>query len=258
GFGQSGPYAHDAAYDFILQAMAGPMSTCGRPDGSPGAGPLRTAIPIIDMVAGLHANAAISSALYHRARTGEGQHIDTSLLDCGVALNGHFATSYLLTGSIPGPVGNSNPIAAPSEVIECRNGAVVLGAGNDMQFSAICRTLGIEEVALDPRFVSNAQRIRFRSELTAILTEKMGQYDRDDLIASLRKAGVPCGPINDMAQVFADPQVMHNGLAVDVSPSGTTSLSLVKHPVNFSRTPAVHRPPPKLGADTRATLKDEL
>lgn len=258
GFGQSGPYAKHAAYDFILQGMAGPMSTCGLPDGQPGATPLRTSIPIVDIVTGIQANAAITSALYHHARSGEGQHIDLSLLDCGVALNGHLANSYLLTGAIGGRVGNTNPIASPSEVISCNNGSVILGAGNDRQFNAICKVLKAPEMANDPRFNSNAQRIVHRDELTAKLAALMSPYERDELLTELRDHGVPCGPINDLEQVFSDPQVQHRQLAEKVYGPDNEAISLIRHPVYFSKTPAGGAPPPKLGANTAEVLSNEL
>ncbi|SOY68890.1 L-carnitine dehydratase/bile acid-inducible protein F [Cupriavidus taiwanensis] len=254
GFGRSGPYASYPAYDFILQALAGPMSTCGRPEGEPGSGPLRTAIPIVDLVTGLYANSAIASALFHRARTGQGQFIETSLLNCGVALNGHFAGSYLLNGLIPRATGNSNPIAAPSELIWCSDGAVVFGTGNDRQFSSLCSALSIENVACDVRFSNNSGRIQNRSELTEILAAVMAPLERDSLIELLRSAGVPCGPINDMAQVFDDPQVRHNEIAINLDHPDYGSFPTVRHPVFFSQTPARERHPPQLGVDTMATL----
>lgn len=254
GFGKTGPYASYPAYDFILQAMAGPMSTCGRPEGELGAGPMRTAIPIVDLFTGLYANSAIASALFHRERTGQGQYIETSLLNCGVALNGHFANSYLLNGVIPRASGNSNPIAAPSEVIRCSDGAVVFGAGNDRQFTHLCRALGIDDLARDVRFSSNSVRLENRSELTKILVEVMAPLKRDGLIEQLRSVGVPCGPINDMAQVFDDPQVRHNGIAINLEHPEFGSIAAVRHPVSFSETPAREQHPPKLGVDTKATL----
>lgn len=259
GFGQEGPYAEHAAYDFILQGMAGPMSTCGQPDGKPGAEPLRTAIPIVDIYTGVHANAAVTSALYHHARTGEGQYIDISLLDCGVALNGHFANSYLLTGEIAKRVGNTNPISSPAEVIASKDGPIVIGAGNNGQFSAVCRVLGITELSNDPRFSSNAERIIHRDELTEILTDRIAQYNRDEILDLLRKEGVPCGPINTMDQVFADPQVQHRQLAAPISAATDSELiSLVRHPACFSKTPSIESAPPKLGADTFAVISKEL
>ncbi|NOV24906.1 CoA transferase [Cupriavidus necator] len=254
GFGKTGPYASYPAYDFILQAMAGPMSTCGRPEGELGAGPMRTAIPIVDLFTGLHANSAIASALFHRERTGQGQYIETSLLNCGVALNGHFANSYLLNDVIPRASGNSNPIAAPSEVIMCSDGAVVLGTGNDRQFIHLCQALGIDDLAHDARFSSNVSRLANRSELTRILVEAMAPLKRDWLIEQLRRTGVPCGPINDMSQVFDDPQVRHNGIEMTLDHPDLGSIPAVRHPVFFSETPAREKHPPKLGVDTEATL----
>jgi len=258
GFGQSGPYSSRPAYDFILQGMAGPMSTCGQPDGTPGASPMRTSIPITDIVTGMYANIAIVSALYHHRNTGEGQYIDAAMLDASVALSGHLAVGYLMTGLTPTRVGNTNPIAAPSEVFTCADGQMIVAAGNNGQFSALCDVSGVPELARDPRFITNAKRIANRVALRAILELNLADCKRSELLAQFEKAGVPSGPINDMAQVFADPQALYRELEVKLPHSCGVDVKLVRSPLNFSKTPVVHKAPPLLGEHSVQTLRDEL
>lgn len=258
GFGQSGPYASLPAYDFILQGMAGAMSTCGHPDGMPSAEPMRTSIPITDVVAGLYANIAVVSALYHRQQTGQGQYIDTALLDAAVALNGHLAVGYLTTGTVPLRAGNQNPIAAPSEVFASQDGHLIVAAGNNGQFSALCQVLGRPLIARDDRFSTNAMRVSNRIELKSLLADLMRHHQRDRLLAELRMAGVPCGPINNMAEVFADPQVRHRELAIDLPHSSGVDVSLVRNPLRYGQTPVVHKAPPALGEHTEQVLVAEL
>lgn len=260
GYGQSGPYAKHVAYDFILQGMAGLMSTCGQPDGTPGAEPMRTSIPVTDIVTGLYAHSAIVGALFHRFRTGEGQYIDTSLLDASVSMNGHLAVSYLNTGAVPGRSGNSNPIAAPSEVFECRDGYLIVAAGNDRQFQALCQTLGCAELATDDRFRTNASRVVNRTALKEHLSSIILSKGRAELLRSFRAAGVPSGPINTLEDVFSDPQVQHKALDVPLSFGCAESgeVHVLRNPLRFSQTPVSHQPPPKLGEHTESVLADEL
>lgn len=258
GFGQSGPYAPRPAYDFILQGMAGPMSTCGQPDGTPGAGPMRTSIPVTDIVTGLYASIAVVSALYHRRQTGEGQYIDSAMLDAAVAFNGHLAVGYLMTGKSPTRVGNTNPIASPSEVFDCLDGPVIIAAGNNGQFRALCEVLGELVLAQDTRFASNAERITNRAAMRAILQPLLAKIKRSDILMRMEQAGVPCGPINDMAQVFADPHTQYRDLQVELPHSSGVNVKLVRSPLRFSRTPVVHKAPPMLGEHSVQTLVDEL
>ena len=258
GYGQSGPYAKHVAYDFILQGMAGLMSTCGQPDGTPGAEPMRTSIPITDIVTGLYAHSAVVGALFHRLRTGEGQYIDTSLLDASVSMNGHLAVSYLNTGLVPGRAGNSNPIAAPSEVFECSDGHLIVAAGNDRQFKALCQALGCATLASDVRFRTNAARVANRSALKEYLSTTILVRKRAELLRSFRSAGVPSGPINTMQDVFSDPQVQHKGLDVQLPYGPDSEVHVLRNPLRFSQAPVSHRPPPRLGEHTESVLVNEL
>lgn len=258
GFGQHGPYAPLPAYDFILQGLAGLMSTCGQPEGAPGAGPMRTAIPIADVVTGLYASISVVSALYHRLKTGEGQYIDASMLDASVALNGHLALGYLMTGALPPRMGNTNPIASPSEVFDCTDGQFIIAAGNNGQFSAFCKVLGQPEIAQDARFATNALRVKHRAELRAILVPLLIGWNRARILEALQQQGVPCGPINDMAAVFADPQTQVRDLALKLPHGRGCEVPSLRSPLSFSHTPVVHRASPMLGEHVESVLCSEL
>jgi len=258
GFGQTGPMAQRPAYDFILQGMAGMMSTCGQPEGSAGAGPMRTSIPITDVVTGQNAAIAILGALFHHQRTGEGQYIDCAMIDSAVALNGHLALGYLMTGKSPERVGNTNPIASPSEVFACSDGPLIIAAGNNAQFEACCQVLGMPELAEQAEFSSNAERVANRHSLRVTLAKAVSQHSRTALLEALENAGVPCGPINDMAQVFAEPQTRHRELALTLRHGRQVDIPTLRSPLNFSRTPIKHMSPPRLGAHTEQVLKELL
>ncbi|MCY1395666.1 Acetyl-CoA:oxalate CoA-transferase [compost metagenome] len=258
GFGSDGPYAARPAYDFILQGLSGLMSTCGHPDGEPGAGPMRTAIPITDIVTGLYASISILGALIQRGQTGEGQFIDAAMLDSAVALNGHLALGYLLTGKLPARIGNANPVAAPSEIYATRDGRLILAVGNNGQFSALLDAIGLNELAADPRFASNYERVRNRSAMYAALAPALLARDTADWMERLAAVGVPCGTVNDFAGVFADPQVRHRGLQLSVPHGRGGEIPMLKSPLNLSASPVEHRAPPLLGADTRDVLRDLL
>jgi len=258
GFGQTGPYAPQPAYDFILQGMAGPMSTCGLPDEQPGGGPMRTSIPMTDMVTGLYASIGILGALMHRQKTGEGQTIDAAMLDATVAFNGHLAVGYLMSGQAPKRVGNTNPIASPSEVFECADGRIIIAAGNNGQFQQMCSVLGAPDMPTDPRFATNMQRIAHRSTLREALQALVRTQPRTQLLEQLSAANVPAGPINDMAQVFADPQTQHRQMVVELPHSSGQNVRLVRSPLNFSASPVAHKAPPRLGEHSVQTLREEL
>jgi crotonobetainyl-CoA:carnitine CoA-transferase CaiB-like acyl-CoA transferase len=258
GFGQTGPYAPQPAYDFILQGMAGPMSTCGLPDEQPGGGPMRTSIPMTDMVTGLYATIGILGALMHRQKTGEGQTIDAAMLDATVAFNGHLAVGYLMSGKAPQRVGNTNPIASPSEVFECADGRIIIAAGNNTQFGQLCTVLGAPGMPTDPRFATNMQRIAHRSELREALQALVRAQPRTQLLDKLSASNVPAGPINDMAQVFADPQTQHRQMVVELPHSSGQTVRLVRSPLNFSASPVAHRAPPRLGEHSLQALREEL
>ena len=258
GFGQSGPYAERPAYDFILQGMAGPMSTCGQPDGVLGAVPMRTSIPITDIATGLYANIAMISALYHHRQTGEGQYIDMALLDAAVVFNGHLAISYLMTGIPPKRAGNTNPIAAPADVYPCKDGYLIIAAGNDGQFKALCGVLGASELPTDPRFATNAKRIAQRQPMQETLLPLVAQFTKEELLAKFAKVGGPSGPINTREEVFADPQAQHRQLEIELPHSSGATVKLVRSPLLFSRTPVEHKAPPLLGEHSEQVLMQEL
>jgi crotonobetainyl-CoA:carnitine CoA-transferase CaiB-like acyl-CoA transferase len=258
GFGQSGPYATRPAYDFILQGLAGVMSTCGHPDGVPGAGAMRTAIPVTDVVTGLYAAIGVLGALYHRRATGEGQFLDAAMLDASVALNGHLALGYLMSGKLPPRVGNTNPIASPSEVFDCADGQLILAAGNNGQFQALCRVLGQPQWVQDERFATNALRVTHRDALRAIMAPVVVTRARAGLLAACDEAGVPGGPINDMADVFADPQTRHRQIALSLPHSRGPDVPSLRSPLRFSATPVEHRSVPMLGEHSAQVLAAEL
>lgn len=258
GFGQGGPYAQRPAYDFILQGLAGVMSTCGHPEGEPGGEPMRTAIPITDVITGLYAAVAIMGALFHQRQTGVGQHVDASMLDASVALNGHLALGYLMTGKLPPRVGNTNPIASPSEVFACADGRMILAAGNNAQFHAMCRVLDRPDLAQRPGFATNAERVANRRELRDALAPLLSGRKRSDLLAAFEAANVPAGPINNMEQVFQDPQTRHRELALSLPHGRGPSVPTLRSPLCFSETPVQYRCVPMLGEHSENVLKAEL
>jgi crotonobetainyl-CoA:carnitine CoA-transferase CaiB-like acyl-CoA transferase len=257
GFGQTGPAAGVAAYDFILQGVAGPMSVCGQPDGTPGAAPMRSSLPVTDVITGLYATSAITSALYHRERTGEGQYIDMAMLDASIAFMGHFATAYLMADSVGTRVGNTNPIAAPSQLFECADGHLIIAAGNNKQWITLCGVLGLPELPQDPRFLTNALRCDNRVALGEVLEPLLATLERGPLLARLQAAGVPAGPVNDMAQVFAEPQTQAREIAITI-PQRQGDIRMARSPYRYSQTPVHHGASPELGEHTDQVLMSEL
>lgn len=259
GFGQDGPYAQYPAYDFIMQGLAGLMSTCGHGDEAPGGGPMRTAIPISDIVSGMTAAITLFGALFQRQRTGQGQYIDTSLLDAAVALNGHLAVGYLLTGQEHQRVGNRNPIASPSELFDCADGQLIIAVGNNSQFLTLCSILGVPEVAEHELFKTNALRVENRDALRECLDELLKKYNGTELIETLRQQGVPAGPVNTMQDVFSDPQVQHRALTATIhDPKYDMPLHLLNTPLRYEKGRAVPAAPPLLGEHTAQVLAQEL
>ena len=198
------------------------------------------------------------SALYHHRQTGEGQFIDAALLDAAVSFNGHLSIGYLMTGVSPKRAGNTNPIAAPADVYPCKDGYLIIAAGNNGQFNALCKALGLQALAADPRFSTNPQRIANRALMQQSLLPETVKYTKAQLLTRLEQAGVPSGPINNMAEVFADPQTQHRKIAIDVPHSSGVNVKLVRNPLLFSRTPVQHRAPPMLGEHSEQVLMDEL
>ena len=255
GFGQDGPYRDRPGYDFLLQAMGGLMSVTGAPDGAPGGGPMKVGVALTDLLTGMYAATAILAALAHRDRTGQGQHVDLSLLDVQVASLANQAQSYLVTGEPPPRLGNAHPSIVPYQAFATADGHLVLAVGNDAQFARFCEVAGRPELARDPRFATNAARVVARAGLVAILAPLLASRRTGEWVAALEAADVPCGPINDLAQVFADPQVRHRGLRVEIPRAGGEAVPVVRSPMRLSGTPVTHDvPPPALGEHTREVL----
>jgi formyl-CoA transferase len=259
GFGQDGPYAPRPGYDFIFQGMGGLMSITGERDGQPGAGPQKVGIAITDVLTGMYASVAILAAITHRERTGLGQYIDAALLDTIVAFNANQITSYFASGKIPQRFGNAHAQVVPYEVFPTADGHIILAVGNDSQFASFCQAAGCAELAEEARFKTNSARIVHRGELIPLIAEIMRTRTKREWIESLEAASVPCGPINNMKEVFEDPQVQHRKLRVDMPhPSGGTA-SVVRSPLRLSETPVEYRlAPPTLGQHNEEILKGLL
>jgi crotonobetainyl-CoA:carnitine CoA-transferase CaiB-like acyl-CoA transferase len=251
GFGQTGPSALRPAYDSILQATAGHMSLCGDPEGEP----MRTAVNITDLTTGYCAAVAVLGALFHRLRTGEGQFIDAAMLDTSIALTAQYASSFLTGGEVAIRAGNRAPNTFPSGVFTASDGDMILVCGNDRQFRALAAAVGRPELAGDTRFATNRARREHHPELTLILNDALSARTLAEWSAALEEAGVPSSGINAIDQVFADPQVIHRGIRVEVEQDDGQVLPIVRSPLNFSKTPATNGPTPALGAHTDAVLR---
>ena len=259
GFGQTGPYRDRPAYDFLIQGMSGLMSITGERADRPGGGPMKVGIPIADLMTGLYADIAILGALAWRDRTGEGQHIDLALLDVQIAVMTGRNLGYFVTGNAPKANGNEHPNIVPQTVFPCRDGHLIVVVGNDSQFVDFCQALDLPAMPRDPRFATNPQRVVNRDALNAAIIERLATQDKAHWVAALEAAGVPCGPINDIAQVFDDPQVKHRGLKFHMQHPLAGDVPLVANPIKFSRTPIKYRSaPPLLGQHTEDILRKEL
>jgi formyl-CoA transferase len=259
GFGQDGPYAARPGYDFIFQGMGGLMSITGERDGQPGAGPQKVGIAITDVLTGMYASVAILAAVTHRERTGEGQYIDAALLDTIVAFNANQIVSYFASGKIPVRWGNAHPQVVPYEVFPTSDGHIILAIGNDGQFERFCQVAGAPDLAQEPRFKTMSQRIVHRGELIPLIAELMRTRTKREWIGVLEAANVPCGPINNMKEVFEDPQVRHRDLRVDMPHPLGGVAPVVRSPLRLSKTPVSYRiPPPTLGQHTQEVLKELL
>jgi len=257
GFGQDGPYAARAGYDFLIQGMGGLMSVTGRAEGEEGAGPQKVGVALTDILTGLYAGNAILAALLHRERTGQGQHIDLALLDVQVACLANQAMNYLVSGKPPHRMGNGHPNIVPYQDFPTADGDMILAIGNDGQFTRFCEIAGHAEWSSDQRFATNAARVKNRGELIPLLRQATVMRTTAAWIALLENAAVPCGPINDLAGVFADPQVLHRGLRVEMPHGAGGSAPQVGNPIRFSATPIDYRlAPPVLGQDTEAVLRE--
>ena len=241
GFGQTGPYAHRAGYDYIIQGMSGLMSVTGEPSGQP----QKVGVAVTDIFTGIYAATAILAAVEQRHTTERGQHIDMALLDVAVSVMANQAMNYLATGNAPQRMGNAHPNLVPYAVFDCADGWIIIATGNDGQYQRLCEVLGLPALATAPDYATNADRIQNREALTAALQAVTRGWSRDDLLAALEARGIPAGPINDMADVFADPQVIARGLRI--TPGGVPGVRL---PVVFSGAElATDRPSPALGQD---------
>ena len=241
GFGQTGPYAHRAGYDFIIQGMSGLMSITGEADGQP----QKSGVAITDIFTGVYSVTAILAALHQRSQTGRGQHIDMALLDVAVAVTANQALNYLTTGKAPGRMGNAHPNLTPYQVFDCADGHIIIATGNDGQYQRLCRILGLDEMATDPDYLKNRDRIANRGQMIRRLNDATKLRGRDDLLAACEAEGVPAGPINDLAQVMEDPQVQARGMPVELD-----GVPGIRSPFRFSDADlALHRPAPKLGED---------
>ena len=257
GFGQDGPRADQAAYDFAIQAMGGLMSVTGERDDMPGGGPQKVGVPIVDLMTGMYAAVSVLAALARRAESGEGETIDLAMLDVQSAFLANQAMNWLVSGRTPKRGGNRHPNIQPQDVFACADGHLVLAVGNDGQFVKLCEALGRPEWATDQRFAKNPDRVRNNAELTPLLTARFVDFTRAELAAKLDAAGVPCAPINEIPQVFEDPQIQHRQMLRHLPHPLAGTVPQVVSPMRFATNPlAFERPPPLLGQHTAEILEE--
>jgi crotonobetainyl-CoA:carnitine CoA-transferase CaiB-like acyl-CoA transferase len=258
GFGQDGPYAAQAGYDAMIQAMGGLMSITGEPQGMPGSGPQKVGVAVTDLMSGLYAVTAILAALQHRHQTGEGQHIDLALLDTQVACLANQGSSYLLSGELPKPLGTAHPSIVPYQALKVADGHILLAVGNDKQFKTCCALLGCPQLAEHRDYCSNAQRVKHRDKLIPQLQAQLVLKPLAHWLDVFATAHVPCGPINTLDKVFADPQVRHRGLQFSLTHPEAGEVPQVANPVKFSRTPIEYKQAPPLLGQHNSELDDLL
>jgi formyl-CoA transferase len=255
GFGQTGPYRERPGYDFMIQGMGGVMSITGERDGLAGGGPQRVGIPIADIMTGMYATIAICAALAHRERSGAGQHLDLALLDTQVGILANQGMNYLATGEVPGRIGNAHPNIVPYQPFKTQDGDVILACGNDNLFNKFCEVAGCQHLARDGRFATNSKRVENREAITALLAEIFAKRTTKEWCDVLDAAGVPNGPINNLKQVFEEPQVVARGMRIELEHSLAGKVPLIASPMKFSGTPLEHKtPPPTLGQHTDEVL----
>lgn len=249
GFGQTGPYAHRAGYDFLIQGMGGVMSLTGEPEGAP----MKVGVGIADLMTGMYAAVGILAALRHRDRTGQGQQIDISLLDTQIAWLANAGTNFLMSRELQPRLGNGHPNIVPYQVFDTADTPMILAVGNDAQFNRFCKCAGLEELADDPRFGRNSARVAHRAELCACIARRLRERSRADWLAALETAGVPCGPVNTLSQVFDDPHVKARGAEVTMRhpAAGARAVSLLANPLKLSATPVRYRQPPPMQDEHR-------
>lgn len=259
GFGQSGPYQHRPGYDFILQGMGGFMSITGEADHLPGGGPQKAGVAIVDLFTGMYASSAILAAVIHRDRSGEGQYIDMALLDTQVAMLANISSNYLCSGVSPHRWGNAHPNVVPYQTFQTSDSWIIVAVGNDSQFRNFVKAGNREALADDPHFATNPARIEHRAALIPLLVEMVKEKTKAQWITLLEAAGVPCGPINNLQEVFANEQVIARGIEMHVPHPTAGTMKLVASPMRLSKTPVeVRMPPPLLGQHTDEVLRDEL
>ncbi len=257
GFGQDGPYAPRAGYDYMIQAMGGLMSITGQPDGAPGAEPMKVGVAVADLFSGMYAATSILGALRHAERTGEGQHVDVALLDCQIAMLANQATNFLVSGKAPGRLGNAHPNIAPYQVFKTQDGHIVIAVGNDGQFAAFAKTIGAADLADDDRYKTNRSRVANRESLTAAIAPVMREKTTAAWLAAMEAATVPAGPINSIDAVFADPHVAARAMTAPIERGDAGAARMVPHPVKYSKTPArADLPPPSIGSHTDDILAE--
>ena len=259
GFGQNGPFAQRAGYDFMIQGMGGIMSVTGQPDGTPGAEPMKIGVAFADIFTGLYCTIGIQAALYHRERTGEGQYIDVALLDSQVGVLANQALNYLVGGKAPTRMGNAHPNIVPYQTFESQDGFIIMAVATDRQFKEYCAIIGLPQLADDERFRLNRGRVVNRHDLIPFLVEPMKTRTTAEWVAAFEPAAIPCGPINSIDQVFANEQVLARGLQIGLTREDGVQVPGVANPINFSATPIEYdKAPPKLGDGTDKVLRESL
>jgi crotonobetainyl-CoA:carnitine CoA-transferase CaiB-like acyl-CoA transferase len=255
GFGHDGPYKDKAGYDYLIQGMGGLMSITGQPDGMPGAEPMKVGIAASDLFTGLYTTIAIQAALIHQAHTGEGQSIDMALFDCQTAVLANQAMNYLSGNMVPTRMGNAHPNIVPYQVFSTSDGFLILAIANDSQFRRFCTAAAVAQISDDAHYATNAARVENRDALIALLVPIFTRRSTVGWIAALEAANVPCGPINRVDQVFADPQAIARGLTIDMAHGAAGDIKLVASPLRLAKTPPEYRSaPPLLGEHTREIL----
>lgn len=253
GFGQTGPYADFAGYDYIVQGMSGFMSITGEPDGQP----MKAGVAVADIFTGIYSVTAIQAALIHAMRTGQGQHVDMALLDVQSAVLANQNMNYLMSGKAPSRLGNAHPNISPYEVVPTADGFLILAVGNDGQFRRLCKILGIEAVADDERYATNKARVAHKVEVRQLVSTETLKWLKRDLLTACETNAVPAGPINSIEEMFADPQVQARGLRVDLEAADGTVIPGVRTPIVLSETPLhYNRPSPRLGEHQQEVLAE--
>nr|WP_297532659.1 CaiB/BaiF CoA-transferase family protein [uncultured Roseateles sp.] len=257
GFGQTGPYRDRAGYDYAVQGLGGLMSVTGEADALPGGGPQKVGVAVADLFTGMYATVAILAALRHRDATGQGQVVDMALLDTQVAMLANLGANYLTTGKAPRRMGNAHQNIVPYQVFQASDGHLIVAVGNDGQFVKFCELLGLPELPRDPRYASNSQRVRHRDELVPLLAARVAERPRQHWLDAMEAAKVPGGAINDLSEVFDDPQVQHRGMVVSMAHPLSDALRVVASPMKLSETPVAYRlPPPLMGQHTDEVLAE--